>query len=89
MTGVQTCALPICEMRFEELQKLQQEIKQSVESAVESTQGNINQQMVEIKGAVNDAAKPKKVSSKNVSSKTSSPAKPTVATNKRAKVAVK
>ena len=77
------------EMRFEELQKLQQEIKQSVESAVENTQVNINQQMVEIKGAVNDAAKPKKVSSKNVSSKTSSPAKPTVATNKRAKVAVK
>ena len=77
------------EMRFEELQKLQQEIKQSVESAVENTQGNINQQMVEIKGAVNDSAKPKKVSSKNVASKTSSPSKPKVATNKRVKVAVK
>ena len=77
------------EMRFEELQKLQQEIKQSVESAVENTQGNINQQMVEIKGAVNDVAKPKKVSNKNVTSKTLSSAKPTVATNKRVKAAVK
>ena len=77
------------EMRFEELQKLQQEIKQSVESAVENTQANINQQMVEIKATVNDAAKPKKVSSKNVASKTSSQAKPKAAVNKRAKAAVK
>lgn len=77
------------EMRFEELQKLQQEIKQSVESAVENTQGNINQQMVEIKGAVNDAGKPKKVSRKALASKASSAEKPKAATSKRVKAAAK
>ncbi len=77
------------EMRFDELQKLQQEIKQSVESAVENTQGNINQQMVEIKGVVNDAAKPKKTSSKVATSTTSNAPKPKAATTKRVKVATK
>lgn len=77
------------EMRFDELQKLQQEIKQSVESAVESTQGNINQQMAEIKGVVNDAAKPKKTSSKVATSKTSNAPKPKAAATKRVKVAAK
>ena len=77
------------EMRFEELQKLQQEIKQSVESAVENTQGKINQQVVEIKGAVIDAAKQKKVSSKDVTSKNSSSEKPKVTSNKRVKADVK
>ena len=76
------------EMRFDELQKLQQEIKQSVESAVESTQGNINQQMAEIKGVVNDATKPKKTSSKVATSKTSNAPKPKAAT-KRVKVVAK
>lgn len=70
------------EMRFEELQKLQQEIKQSVESVVENTQGNINQQMVEIKGAVNNVVKPKKMSSKAATGKTSSAAKPKVPQSK-------
>ena len=82
------------EMRFEELQKLQQEIKQSVESAVENTQGNINQQMVEIKGTVNDVAKPKKVTSKAATSKASRTAKPKLlqpksSATKRVKAAAK
>ncbi len=77
------------EMRFDELQKLQQEIKQSVEGAVEDTQSNINQQMAEIKGVVNDAAKPKKASSKVATSKTSNAPKPNAAVTKRVKVAAK
>lgn len=77
------------EMRFEELQKLQQEIKQSVESAVENTQGNIHQQMVEIKDAVNDVVKPKKVSRKALATKASSAEKPKAVTTKRVKAAAK
>ena len=77
------------EMRFDELQKLQQEIKQSVESAVENTKGNINQQMAEIKGVVNDAAKPKKTSRKIATSKTSNAPKPNAAVTKQVKVTAK
>ena len=78
------------EMRFDdELQKLQQEIKQSVESAVENTKGNINQQMAEIKGVVNDAAKPKKTRRKIATSKTSNAPKPNAAVTKQVKVTAK
>jgi sec-independent protein translocase protein TatB len=73
------------EMRFDELQKLQQEIKQSVEN----TQSNIQQQVTEIKSAVSDAAKPKKAISKVATSKTASSPKPKAAVSKRVKVAVK
>ena len=45
------------EMRFDELQKLQQEIKQSVEN----TQENMHQQVTELKNAVTDVPKPKKI----------------------------
>ena len=77
------------EMRFDELQKLQQEIRQSVESAVENTKGNINQQMAEIKGVVNDAAKPKKTRRKIATSKTSNAPKPNAAVTKQVKVTAK
>ena len=76
------------EIRFDELQKLQQEIKQSVEK----TQENIHQQVDEIKSAVSVAAKPKKISNKTVASKVSSvkpKAIPKDANLKRVKVAAK
>jgi sec-independent protein translocase protein TatB len=43
------------EVRFDELQKLQQEIKQSAENL----QSNINQEVVEIQTTVSDTTKPK------------------------------
>ncbi len=61
------------EMRFEELQKLQQEIKQSVEN----TQESIHQQVAEMKSSVSDAVKPKK------------PISPKTTTSKRVKIAEK
>jgi sec-independent protein translocase protein TatB len=73
------------EMRFDELQKLQQEIKQSVENAQE----NIQQQADEMKSAVSDTAKPKKAISKPATSKTTRSPKPKTATVKRVKVATK
>lgn len=78
------------EMRFDELQKLQQEIKQSVEK----TQENINQQVTELKNTVTDAAKPKKVAISKpkpvkVSASILKPAKPKDAVAKRIKVAAK
>ena len=78
------------EMRFDELQKLQQEIKQSVEK----TQENINQQVTELKNTVTDAAKPKKVAISKpkpvkVSTSILKPAKPKDAVAKRVKVAAK
>ena len=78
------------EMRFDELQKLQQEIKQSVEK----TQENIHQQVTELKNTVTDAAKPKKVAISKpkpvkVSTSILKPAKPKDAVAKRIKVAAK
>ena len=78
------------EMRFDELQKLQQEIKQSVEK----TQENIHQQVTELKNTVTDAAKPKKVAISKpkpvkVSASILKPAKPKDAVAKRIKVAAK
>ncbi len=73
------------EMRFDELQKLQQEIKQGVEN----TQESINQQLSEMKSSVTDTVKPKKAASKVTTSKTTSLAKPKAATAKRVKVAAK
>jgi sec-independent protein translocase protein TatB len=78
------------EMRFEELQKLQQEIKQGVEN----TQESIQQQVSELKGAVSNTAKPKKVAIRKpkvvkASTAIAKPEKPKVATAKRAKVAAK
>ena len=78
------------EMRFDELQKLQQEIKQSVEK----TQENIHQQVTELKNTVTDAAKPKKVAISKpkpvkVSTSILKPAKPKDAVAKRVKVAAK
>ena len=78
------------EMRFEELQKLQQEIKQSVGNAQE----NMHQQVTELKTSVTDVTKPKKIASRQskpikASASIVKPAKPTVATVKRAKVAAK
>ena len=78
------------EMRFEELQKLQQEIKQSVGNAQE----NMHQQVTELKTSVTDVTKPKKIASrqsKPIKASTSivNPTKSTVATVKRAKVAAK
>ena len=78
------------EMRFDELQKLQLEIKQSVEK----TQENIHQQITELKNTVTDAAKPKKVAISKpkpvkVSTSILKPAKPKDAVAKRVKVAAK
>jgi sec-independent protein translocase protein TatB len=72
------------EMHFEELQKLQQEIKQSVEN----TQESVLQQADEMKSAITDSAKPKKAINKTVVSK-ASPSKPKAVTAKRLKVAEK
>ena len=76
------------EMRFDELQKLQQQIKQSVES----TQESVHQQMAEMKSTVSDVAKPKKISNKTVTSKVSAPkpkASPKESVAKRIKAAAK
>ena len=59
------------EMRFEELQKLQQEIKQSVEN----TQSSINQQVAEIQNsAAQIADAPKKPSKPKAANKRAKPA---------------
>ncbi|MBC7756485.1 MAG: twin-arginine translocase subunit TatB [Bdellovibrio sp.] len=78
------------EMRFDELQKLQQEIKQSVEN----TQANMHQQVTELKTSLTDDTKPKKVAnsqSKPIKASTSivKPTKQKVETTKRTKVAAK
>ena len=76
------------EMRFDELQKLQQQIKQTVES----TQESVHQQMAEMKSTVSEVAKPKKISNKTVTSKASAPkpkATPKESVAKRTKVAAK
>ena len=76
------------EMRFDELQKLQLEIKQSVES----TQESVHQQMAEMKSTVSEVAKPKKISNKTVTSKVSAPKpkpSPKESVAKRIKVAAK
>jgi len=67
------------EMRFEELQKLQQEIKQSVES----TQTSIGEQVIEIKNSLTETEQktPKASKSKSTTSKK--------ATSKRVKTIVK
>lgn len=76
------------ELRFDELQKLQQEIKQKVEN----TQESIHQQVVDMKSSVTESAKPKKASSKTFSKATTkATAKklilPKTTTTKRVKVA--
>ena len=59
------------EMRFEELQKLQQEIKQSVEN----TQSSINQQVAEIQNSATKIADtPNKPSKPKAASKRAKPA---------------
>ena len=59
------------EMRFEELQKLQQEIKQSVEN----TQSSINQQVAEIQNSATQIADaPKKPSKPKAATKRAKPA---------------
>ncbi len=60
------------EMHFEELQKLQQEIKQTVES----TQENIHQQVADLKESVTETVAPKKI--------TASQAKPVKAKPRKA-----
>ena len=58
------------EMRFEELQKLQQEIKQSVEN----TQSSINQQVAEIQNSATQIADaPKKPSKPKAATKRAKP----------------
>lgn len=76
------------ELRFDELQKLQQEIKQKVEN----TQESIHQQVVDMQSSVTESAKPKKASSKTFSKATTkATAKklilPKTTTTKRVKVA--
>ncbi len=77
------------EMRFEELQKLQQEIKQTVES----TQASISEQATEIKNSLTETAQKAPKSSKIKSGKNtpgegnSNKTKPS--TSKRVKTAVK
>ena len=78
------------EMRFDELQKLQQEIKQSVENTQEKT----HQQLTELKNTLNQAAKPKKVAvskskSAEVGTTIPKPTKPAVESIKRTKVTAK
>ena len=78
------------EMRFDELQKLQQEIKQSVEN----TQENMHHQVTELKNTLNHAAKPKKVAvskskSAEVVTAIPKPTKPAVQSIKRTKVTAK
>lgn len=85
------------EMRFEELQKLQQEIKQSVEN----TKEGIQQQMTEIQGTVPKISTPKTKSKVAASkpkltklsvakdNKKTSTAKPKASVAKRVKVAAK
>ena len=78
------------EMRFDELQKLQQEIKQSVENSQE----DIHHQVTKLKTSLTDTAKPKKIvsrQSKPIKANTSivKPTKSIVATAKRTKVAAK
>ena len=78
------------EMRFDELQKLQQEIKQGVEN----TQANVHQQVTALKTSLTDDTKPKKVAmsqSKPIKASTAivKPTKQKVETTKRTKVAAK
>jgi len=67
------------EMRFEELQKLQQEIKQSVES----TQTSIGDQVAEIKNSLTKTEQKASIASKSKSTKSKK------ATSKRVKTVVK
>ncbi len=78
------------EMRFDELQKLQQEIKQSVENTQEKT----HQHVTELKNTINHAAKPKKVAvskskSAEVGTTIPKPTKATVESIKRTKATAK
>ena len=78
------------EMRFDELQKLQQEIKQGVEN----TQANLHQQVTALKTSLTDDTKPKKVAmsqTKPIKASTAivKPTKQKVETTKRTKVAAK
>ena len=78
------------EMRFDELQKLQQEIKQGVEN----TQANLHQQVTALKTSLTDDTKPKKVAmsqTKPIKASTAivKPTKQKVETAKRTKVAAK
>jgi len=67
------------EMRFEELQKLQQEIKQSVES----TQTSIGEQVTEIKNSLTETEQKAPIASKSKSTKSKK------ATSKRVETVVK
>ncbi len=59
------------EMRFDELQKLQQEIKKTVES----TQDNIHQQVADLKESVTDTVTPKTITASQAKLVKASPVK--------------